>query len=469
MRRPQAAKSEVQAKDFILEVLGNLLSHGAGDEAIPLVLRKICAYFSFGCAFVYECDHTKAFFLKEHCQAYPHDLPASFRLENALGEEGVRQLSSAPVICVSREIEVSEVGAKLAKLFAGNTLLLVPVADADGSAIGCVGIADRRADILIEEADIALARTLFEVVASRIAQRIYRQRLHFTQMSLEGIMDNTGIDIYVNDFDTHEILYVNRSMAAPYGGIQNMMGRLCWEALYEGKTGECDYCPKHRLLDEQGNPTKTYSWDYQRPFDGAWFRVISAAFRWVDGRIAHVISSVDITENKRNEALVKRMAFYDTLTGIPNRRKLESDFAQFITGSGGAQPATLMFLDLDDFKAINDTFSHAVGDELLTKVASFLQEESTAKGHAYRHGGDEFILFLPGGAWDIAETTAHLLDAFSRGWEISGRLVYCRASIGIAQYPRDGVTYQALLDSADHAMYTAKRDGKDRAAFSKDV
>lgn len=79
------------------------------------------------------------------------------------------------------------------------------------------------------------------------------------------------------------------------------MGKKCWQALYKDKTGECDFCPKKHLVDKNGHPTKVYSWDYQRPFDKRWFRVFSAAFAWVDGQMAHVITSVDIDHQKRIE------------------------------------------------------------------------------------------------------------------------------------------------------------------------
>lgn len=114
-------------------------------------------------------------------------------------------------------------------------------------------------------------------------------------------MNNMGVDIYVNSFDSHDMLYANESMAAPYGGIEHFEGKKCWQALYTDKTGECEFCPKRHLIDENGLPTKVYSWDYQRPFDKCWFRVFSAAFAWIDGQMAHVITSVDIDHQKKIE------------------------------------------------------------------------------------------------------------------------------------------------------------------------
>lgn len=130
------------------------------------------------------------------------------------------------------------------------------------------------------------------------------------------------------------------------------LGKLCWQVLFPGQSGPCEFCPQKHLLDENGNRGKVYVWDYQRPFDGTWFRVFSAAFRWVDGRLAHVVSSADITDNKRNEELIQYLANFDSLTGLPNRRKLINDCDNMIGHMRDNAKAYLLFFDLDGFKAI---------------------------------------------------------------------------------------------------------------------
>ena len=287
------------------------------------------------------------------------------------------------------------------------------------------------------------------------------------QELLASILDHTGVDIYVNDFNTHEILYVNKSMAAPYGGVDNLIGKKCWAALYTDKDGQCDYCPQKKLLDADGNPTKVFTWDYRRPFDGSWFRVVSAAFRWVDGRLAHVISSVDITENKHNEALIAQMANYDALTNLPNRRKLMRDCLEGMNedkrrASGGF----LLFIDLDNFKILNDGMGHQAGDELLAEVAKALQRNPLTRNSAYRYGGDEFIVFLNDADRDHAvRVVRSLLERFGKPWTLRGSSPVCRASIGVAEYPANAVTPGELLHKADMMMYKAKRNGRGGVCF----
>ncbi len=471
-------------QSLLIEVIEDLSNNTNASEAILQALRKICAYFSFGCTFVYERDHKQTLHLKEHWASYKGaPLPPSFRFEEYLSPEQIELVTGSPVMFFHEHTQKSDLEERVCALFDANSLLIVPIVDDDGVLLGGVGMIDRRRtksksrtprnerhssgkvarkdEILMDEGDISMSHMLITLVANRVKLRVVQQRLYFTRTTMESILDNAGIDIYVNDFETHEILYANKSMAAPYGGLKNMLGKTCWQALYDDKTGECDYCPRGKIIDENGVPTKkVYSWDYQRPFDGAWFRVLSAAFRWVDGRMAHVISSVDITESKNNEFLVKKMAYYDTLTDIPNRRKLEEDFNAFAARTKN-ENVTLLIFDLDDFKEINDQYGHTVGDSLLIEVARRLQNDPVTKDKVYRYGGDEFILLFPDRTKkEIQEIGNHLLDLFKKPWTIDDAIISCRASIGFARYPDDAGTYQPLLDCADNAMYEAKNSGK---------
>lgn len=99
--------------------------------------------------------------------------------------------------------------------------------------------------------------------------------------------------------------------------------------------------------------------------------MFSAAFRWVDGRLAHVVSSADITDNKRNEALVEYLANYDSLTNLPNRRMLVKECERRIDKTQEGGEGYLLFFDIDGFKKINDTFGHEAGDEFLVQLGQF--------------------------------------------------------------------------------------------------
>ncbi|MDL2254019.1 sensor domain-containing diguanylate cyclase [Ruminococcaceae bacterium OttesenSCG-928-I18] len=458
----------MQVSEFWVQVMEKLNCSQDIYEPVPELIQDTCEFFGFGCGFVYVADYTGVFHLRENYLLYEYDhLREKLEIPTELGEALLHELAEAKAVIFSADTPKNALEETLSEIFNARSMILIPINDAGGQLIALVGLVDRRGVSRQEVLDLEGAYAVLCALANHVKLQLYQKRVDNTENALRSILDHMGIDIYVNDFETHEILYVNESMAAPYGGADKLLGRKCWEALYEGKSSECDFCPQKHMVDENGEPTKVYSWDYQRPFDGEWFRVFSAAFNWEDGRLAHVVSSVDITENKRNELIIRQMADYDTLTGLPNRRRLLSDLEHIIDrrlqdkGEG-----FLLFFDLDGFKEVNDKLGHRAGDELLERIGDMLQENRLTAGKSYRHGGDEFIVLCH------EETLTHLqyvlgsiMANFNYPWQLADGEVVCKCSIGVAHYPYDGETPGDLLHNADKAMYAAKRAGKGLIRF----
>lgn len=469
--RTYAEKSSQGFNALLLKTVGLLNDDGKSEEPVSEALSAIRSFFAFGSAFVYECDHTKTFFLKESSPVYDHDsLPNTFRLEDCIDAPTISQISSKKTYQTDCDCcaDHQEFLHNLCQFFSVQSLIIIFITDDDGGVIGCVGMADMRYHAALEGEELHWANTLLRLIAQRAHLRIYKQRLQYAGDTLENIMDHTGFDIYVNDYETHEMLYANQSMAAPYGGWENMRGKTCHAALYEGQDHECEFCPKQKIIDDEGNPSKIYSWDYQRPFDKTWFRVISAAFRWTDGRLAQVISSSDITEAKNNELLVYQMAHYDTLTGLANRRKLEQDLESFLSDSASNSRANnaeiaVLFLDLDNFKQVNDTLGHSGGDALLKHLAAILEESPLTANHCYRYGGDEFVFLYENTSREEAnEISKRILEIIKKPFCFEDFTHSCEGSIGISIFPEDGDDYWQLLDKADDTMYHVKSSKKGR-------
>ena len=176
-----------------------------------------------------------------------------------------------------------------------------------------------------------------------------------------------------------------------------------------------------------------------------------------------VVIAYRVTRRERmhsNELL--EQAQRDALTGLPNRGCLNSVLeANIAASSAGTTPFSILFIDLDRFKGINDTLGHAVGDALLIKVAKRIQPLLRREDVLGRFGGDEFLLILPGSDEPSAIlTTRRVLDAFSIPFEINGRALRITPSIGIALYPKHGDDIETLLKHADTAMYESKRLGR---------
>jgi diguanylate cyclase (GGDEF)-like protein/PAS domain S-box-containing protein len=176
----------------------------------------------------------------------------------------------------------------------------------------------------------------------------------------------------------------------------------------------------------------------------------------------------DITQIKENEKQLERLAHYDALTGIPNRLLLADRLQQAIAQA--RRNSTLLavcYLDLDEFKGVNDSFGHEAGDRLLVEVARRLQLSVRTGDTVARLGGDEFICLLPGlDQMSECETIVQrIVTDLTQPYSIAGRLVTVVASVGIALFSKDGVEADTLMRHADEAMYVAKNAGGNRHKF----
>lgn len=188
-----------------------------------------------------------------------------------------------------------------------------------------------------------------------------------------------------------------------------------------------------------------------------------SAMRDESGKITHYIGvALDISQRKEAEARIERLAYYDSLTGLPNRT-LFFDHLQLAVAEAarhGTRGAVL-FLDLDNFKDINDTLGHLTGDRLLQTVGHRLQECVRATDTVGRFGGDEFLVLLPDTSMEGASSVAQkILERISTPFVLDVNFLNVTPSIGIALYPDDGNDADTLIRHADAAMYHAKAQGR---------
>ena len=228
----------------------------------------------------------------------------------------------------------------------------------------------------------------------------------------------------------------------------------------------------HRQLLDSLSSTGAWrgeAWGRRKSGDAypAWCAV--SAVRTQDGRITHYVAIFsDVSDRKRAEARIEFLAHHDSLTGLPNRVLLRDRFDQAIAHAARAHTKiALLFLDVDHFKAVNDSLGHPVGDALLRQIAKRLRDCVRAEDTVCRQGGDEFVILLT----DVGDTQAasvvaeKVLATLREPLEVDGHSLSTACSLGISLHPDDGEGFDVLLQKADTAMYRAKGSGRNTFRF----
>lgn len=300
--------------------------------------------------------------------------------------------------------------------------------------------------------DIKFINDVKRIVQSILTKRITKNSLASSYASLEAILENVGCGIYVLDPERKTVLYTNQKFKELFSN-----------SISSGKINQI-------LFSEREFNLKNYFEEVYFAEEERWLDVHKSQIDWVDGRQVSLCTIYDITDKKVYQKKIESQANNDFLTGLFNRMRCEQDLDRFIRLAelGGTEGA-LLYIDLDDFKHINDGLGHQYGDVLLKAISHSLQKIEGVENTCYRMGGDEFIVIVPDNANGRLEYVAKTIQTiFSQPWFLKGEDYYCTMSMGIACFPTDANSVQELIRKADMALFSAKKEGKNRIEFYND-
>ena len=292
-------------------------------------------------------------------------------------------------------------------------------------------------------AEIKFTSDAVKILQSILTRRIQKNSLAGSYAALEEILDNVGCAIYVTDQNTGRMLFANQILKNTFAKelMDHNFDALLQSSIHKDKT-------------------RTVSVVYHAEKE-TWYDLLCKEIAWVDGKKANLYSLYDITDKKLYQRRIEQQAYTDFLTGLYNRMCCERDLARQIDqakkiGGKGA----LLYLDLDDFKHINDGLGHQYGDVLLKSISHALKRINGIENTCYRMGGDEFVIIIPPDSYPrFGNIVEDIKKIFSKPWFLKDADYYCTMSMGIVTFPDAGDSVTDLLKKADIAMYEAKPCG----------
>lgn len=236
--------------------------------------------------------------------------------------------------------------------------------------------------------------------------------------------------------------------------------------LFNYEKNSLDNIPIDKLLHPNEADTLNNSDFIAVKHDGSTFKAfVSKQLLHVNNQSLTVCSVTDISQQKKKEKKLLKLAFHDTLTGLPNRLLLMERLKQeLLHTKRNSSLAAILFLDLDGFKTVNDSFGHDLGDQLLQRVAERLQQCCREDDTVARLSGDEFVIILSPiqSVLSIKKIASSIIHKMNENFLIKQHCIHVGASIGISIYPEDHLEAEFLLKYADKAMYNSKQAGKNR-------
>lgn len=367
-------------------------------------------------------------------------------------------------ILASCDEEIPPVCKDLRMLFekqAIKGLLIIPLFSKE-QLIGFLGFESSENAIQWNSEQIVMVKMLSEILVSALERKAVETALSEQLTFIEKLMDTIPNPVFYKNANG-QYLGCNGAFERDFGiSREDIVGKTVYDV------SPPELADTYLKMDEQliqSRGIQTYETQARMNDTVRDVLINKATFENATGEVAGLVGIImDITERKQLEEKNSYLAYHDPLTGLLNTRSLYEKFDKIITSDNkDMEQGAVIFIDLDNFKVVNDSFGHQFGDILLQDIS--IRLVSSAKEHpVYRLGGDEFVIL----AKDIKQVQT-ILDTlkqeFSQPFIIIDSKVFITASIGISIYPQDGEDITLLLNHADAAMYRAKENGRNQYCF----
>lgn len=449
------------------------------DDLLKMIVAGATELVGTPHGFIYHLDKPRGVFVRSQgLGIYAQDIGREIPVDE--GIVGTVYRSGEPVIVNDYQEwrKHNQASAPFEKVY---SVLQIPL-KSEGQIIGTIGlgyseenkvfgpgeieILNRFAELASIALDNAMLVTSFR--KELLERRQAEEALQMSEARYRAVFEAANDGIYIHDLATGNILDVNEKACelCGYSREEILSGKINIMAAGEAPYSETEALQWMRRA--AGGEPQLYEWKYKhRDNHYVWVEInLKRALIGREDRILAVVR--DISERKVQEKAIRRMAYYDALTGLPNRRYLQECLVQELEKANrGETKGAILFVDMDDLKMINDTLGHSYGDGVIIKAGAYLFAEAGETAVVARIGGDEFIVLLPGESdrERVAHVANNMVKLLSRDYEVGASRTHMSASIGIALYPLHGDTAEDIFKNADLALYAAKGSGKNTWRF----
>lgn len=436
-----AMEKQLQRSQALTEVLQSLESDGGFVSVVDSVLKETCENLGISGGFLIR-ENVSDESLDMICEYVKNPEDSLIGQFKHMDKKEIPFFNGRPYL-ISSDSMKPEAFDRFLNTYHITAAIFQPV-ELNGKATMYLGLYENGEKRIWENADIKFINDVKRVIQSLLAKRIFQNSLASSYVSLEAILENAGCGIYVADYHTRSILYTNQKFREFFS-----------HSIAAGKLDELIFS-ENEIFSAHSHK-EIYSVD-----EGLWLDMHKTEIDWVDGRKVILCTIYDTTEKKVYQQKIEHQASNDFLTGLYNRMRCEQDLEKYIVKALATEgEGALLYLDLDDFKQINDGLGHQYGDVLLKAISHSLQKVRGVENTCYRMGGDEFIVIIPDAVYvETDRILREITSIFTQSWHLKGEDYYCTMSMGIVCFPSDGDSVDDLIRKADLALLAAKRQGK---------
>ncbi|MDE7286193.1 MAG: GGDEF domain-containing protein, partial [Lachnospiraceae bacterium] len=411
-RRIQYSEKEMsenlKRSEALTEIVQFLESDESAESVVHKLLKTVGQLLNLSIAVLYEIkeDSEHVDFISRWCRKN-----VVWEFEKEMHQGVPLLLKGKKTLVLSQNSMLNAGEREQMQMLGFRAVIVIPVEIHKAASMHvCFGEMTRERSWKLEE--IKFLNDCVKVLRSILTKNMQRESLFNTNASLETILDNVGSSVYVRDLTTGEVLFTNRSM-------RHVFGR-------ELKDGSMN-----AMLDDQVR-RESGSREFYFEKKDCWYDLYYIRMKWIDGRQALLCALYDITDKKVFQKKTEQQAYTDFLTGIYNRMCCERDLAKYVDeAKNNLTKGALLYLDLDDFKHINDGLGHKYGDVLLKSISHSFQRIEGIKNTCYRMGGDEFVIIIPPEEYENRERIiTSIREIFMRPWFLKNSDYYCTMSMG---------------------------------------